>query len=334
MTLEGTPLEVRVSAPAKVNLFLAVRGTRPDGYHELTTVLQTVDLHDEIRARLLGTPWARQHPAARQLMRLSLRHDAGPDVPVDRSNLIIQAATVLLEQLGVTHDACDEPCDDADDRVPRTEITLVKRIPVAAGMAGGSTDAAATLIALDRLWGAELGPEALHATAAQLGADVPFCLTGGTALATGTGADTARVLARATFHWVVCVADGGGLSTPAVYRAYDELDLPPSLVEPDVVLQALRTGDPTLLASGIHNDLEAAALSLRPELADGLESLRSAGALRATVSGSGPTLIGLAADREHADAIAERVSSGFSRVHVVSSPVGGPRVTEGQLQSV
>ncbi|MFT5563818.1 MAG: 4-diphosphocytidyl-2-C-methyl-D-erythritol kinase [Myxococcota bacterium] len=328
-------MEVRVRAPAKVNLFLAIRGMRPDGLHELVTVLQTVDLHDELTAKLLGTPWARQHPAARQLMRLSLTHDAGPGLPVDKSNLIIRSARELLCDLGVPHvvDGDAWPDDVDMTHAPRTELHLTKRIPVAAGMAGGSVDAAATLLALDRLWASDLSNESLTATAARLGADVPFCLWGGTALATGTGADTARVLARGEFHWVVCVSERG-LSTRDVYREFDELDLPPSVIEPDVVLQALRTGDAALLASGVHNDLEAAALSLLPDLADGLEALRSAGALQATVSGSGPTLIGLAATKHDARQIAERVGDRFRQVHVVSSPVGGPRVTTRQLQPV
>lgn len=320
--------EVRVRVPAKVNLFLAVRGVRPDGYHELTTVLQTVGVHDEVAARLSGTPWAMQHPSARKLMQLSLRHDGGDAVGADDDNLVMRAARALLEELCVPTD----PSPDELERAPRTELTLTKRIPVAAGMAGGSADAAATLLALDRLWGAGLGPEELRPVAARLGADVPFCLAGGTALATGTGADTARVLARGDFHWVVG-ADDEGLSTPAVYRAYDELDLEPSVVEPDIVLQALRSGDTELLAGALHNDLETAAISLRPSLADRLEDMYAAGALRAIVSGSGPTVVALAADEHDAQVIAERVGDSFASVRVVRSPAGGPRLADRVLQS-
>lgn len=319
--------EVRVRVPAKVNLFLAVRGVRDDGYHELATVLQTVDLHDEVTARLVGTPWAMQHPAARKLMRLSLRHDGGAAVPDDGENLVLRAARGLLREL------CD-PCDPSPEeleRAPRTELTLTKRIPVAAGMAGGSADAAATLLALDRLWDVRLGPEALRPIAARLGADVPFCLAGGTALATGTGTDTARVLSRGDFHWVVGVADGG-LSTPAVYAAFDELDLEPSVIEPDLVLQAVRSGDVELLAGALHNDLETAAIALRPELADRLEDMYAAGALRAIVSGSGPTVVALAGDEHAARTIAEQVGDRFAQVCVVRSPAGGPRIAQRALQ--
>lgn len=324
---ESAVVEVRVRVPAKVNLFLAVRGVRDDGYHELATVLQTVDLHDEVRARLLGTPWAMQHPAARKLMQLSLSHDGGGVVPDDEDNLVLRAARGLLEELCAPSDATPEELE----RAPRTELELTKRIPVAAGMAGGSADAAATLLALDRLWGTGLGPEALRPIAAAIGADVPFCLAGGTALATGTGTDTARVLSRGDFHWVVGV-DGGGLSTPAVYAAYDELDLEPSVIEPDIVLQAVRSGDVELLAGALHNDLETAAIALRPSLADRLEDMYDAGALRAIVSGSGPTVVALAADEHAARDIAADVADRFAEVCVVRSPAGGPRLAERTLQ--
>lgn len=319
--------EVRVRVPAKVNLFLAIRGVRDDGYHELTTVLQTVGLHDEVRARLVGTPWAMQHPAARKLMRLSLDHDGGRGVPQDGDNLVLRAARELLSELCMPID----PDGDELDRAPRTELELTKRIPVAAGMAGGSADAAATLLALDRLWGSGLDPEALRSVAARIGTDVPFCLAGGSALATGTGVDTARVLARGRFHWVVGVADQG-LSTPAVYDAFDELDLEPSTIEPDVVLQALRSGDVELLAGALHNDLETAAIALRPALADRLEDMYAAGALRAIVSGSGPTVVALAANELAARDIAERVGDRFAQVCVVPSPAGGPRLADRVLQ--
>lgn len=321
---------VRVRVPAKVNLFLAVRGTRPDGYHELTTVLQTVGVHDVVTAELHGTPWARQHPAARKLMRLRFTHDAGDAVPVDRDNLVVRAACSVLNALGIDDDDRTLLRDDEsllEGRGPATTIHLEKHIPVAAGMAGGSADAAATLLALDRLWGAALTEEEQWRTAASLGADVPFCLHGGTAMATGTGTRTCRVLSRGEFHWVVGTAREGGLSTPAVYAAFDELDRPPSQVEPDVVLHALRTGDATLLASALHNDLADAAVVLRPSLADGMEALRSAGALAATVSGSGPTLLGLAASADEARRVAEAVADRFATTTVVSSPAGGPSLS-------
>jgi 4-diphosphocytidyl-2-C-methyl-D-erythritol kinase len=330
------PSAVSVRVPAKVNLFLAVRGTRDDGYHELTTVLQTVDLHDEITAELDGTPWACQHPAARKLMRLRFTHDADGSVPSDRDNLVVRAACSVLRSIGVEADdgtlvGRDDPL--VDERVPTTSLHLAKSIPVAAGMAGGSADAAATLLALDRLWGVDLDGDELHRLAAGLGADVPFCLHGGTAIATGSGTDTCRVLSHGTFHWVVCTARDGGLSTPAVFAAHDELDRPPTTLEPGTVLQALRTGDAALLASGLHNDLTDAAIALRPTLGDDLEALRGAGALAATVSGSGPTLVGLAGSAAQAHAIADAVGDRFASAEAITSPAGGPRVAPAAAQT-
>lgn len=320
----------RVRVPAKVNLFLAVRGTRPDGYHEVTTVLQSVSMYDEVVAELHGTPWAVQHPAARKLMRLRFTHDAGRTIPVDKRNLVVRAACGVLNVLGVADDdrtLVGESDPLIDEHAPTTAIHLTKRIPIAAGMAGGSADAAATIVALDRVWGAGMDEEQQRELAATIGADVPFCLHGGTAMATGTGSRTCRVLSRGTFHWVVGTSRGEGLTTPSVYDAFDELDRAPTDREPDVVLQALRTGDATLLASGVHNDLADAAIALRPELGDGLDALRSAGALAATVSGSGPTLVGLAASEQDAHDIAERVGDHFASTEVVASPAGGPRLS-------
>lgn len=312
---------VRVRVPAKVNLFLAVRGRRPDGYHELVTVMQTVTLHDELEAWTSGSP-AVGHPAAGRRMGIALALAPSPDVPgplpVDGDNLAVRAAHLLLRELRIGSGPADA------EGSPVTHLRLTKRIPLAAGMAGGSADAAATLIALDRLWDGALGREALVALAAELGADVPFCVTGGTALATGTGTATAQVLTRGTSHWVVGI-DHRPLSTAEVYGAHDRVGRP-SAVEPDLVLQALRTGDPELLGAALHNDLEVAAVHLRPELAGRKEALLAAGALGALVSGSGPTLLGLARDVDDAGRIAEVVRGRFDRVEVVTAPAGGPEL--------
>jgi 4-diphosphocytidyl-2-C-methyl-D-erythritol kinase len=312
---------VRVRVPAKINLFLAVEGLRDDGYHDLTTVLQTVDLHDELDCTLHGPPPGALAADERRPMHLELRHDAGPEVPSGPDNLVLRAATAVLQRLGVP--LAEGPGGDDD---LRTVIDLRKDIPVAAGMAGGSADAAATLLAVDRLWEAGLRREGLEELAVELGADVPFCLHGGTALATGTGVATARVLARGEFHWVVCVGDGEGLSTPAVFRAHDDLPARMVAVAPDLVLQALRTGDPVLLAEGIHNDLQRAALTLRPALGAGLAAIEEAGALASLVSGSGPTLLGLARDAEHAAVLAAALRPGFPGVRTARSAAGGPRL--------
>lgn len=306
--------------PSKINLFLAVRGRRPDGFHELVSILQTIGICDDLMVGLEGTPWACLHPSARRFMQVRLEHDAGEGFPAGSDNLVVRAARLLLEHIGATSADVGEPPDD----VPVTRIELTKRIPVAAGMAGGSADAAATLVGLNRLWecGLELGE--LRDLAAELGADVPFCIGGGTALATGTGTATAQVLARGRFHWVVGMSDEP-LSTPEVYRVWDDVGTP-TKQEPDVVLQALRTDDPEVLGAALHNDLEVAACHLRPELADGRAAMLEAGALGSVVSGSGPTLLGLAEDAAGAARIAEEVADLFDRVEVAVSPAGGPEL--------
>jgi 4-diphosphocytidyl-2-C-methyl-D-erythritol kinase len=326
-TATGPQVQVRI--PSKVNLFLSVRGTRPDGYHELVTVFQTVSIYDTVLARLDGRP-ASAHPAARRFMGLTFTVDSAGAVPaavigqlpLDGDNLAVRAAHALMTLAGVGTAGAGSQSD-----VPVTHLHLSKSIPVAAGMAGGSADAAATLVALNGLWEVDLTREELREVAASLGADVPFCVTGGTALATGIGTATAQVLARGVYHWVVGISDEP-LSTPEVFRAFDEVGSP-TTSEPDAVLQALRTGDAEALGAALHNDLEVAALHLRPRLADGRAALLAAGALGAVVSGSGPTVVGLASSAQDAGAIAERVRHCFDRVEVAMSPAGGPEVLRG-----
>lgn len=343
------PTRVRVRVPSKVNLFLAVRGVRDDGYHELVSVLQTLGVHDTVTARLEGP--AAQHPAARRSMQLAFTQEAVCGVPGDERNLAVRAARSLMAAVGFG--TADDPSaprargdpsapgargDSAAPRAagdrsasrargdgPTTRLHLDKRIPVAAGMAGGSADAAATLLALDELWGAGLERGQLRELAGELGADVPFCVTGGTALATGTGTATAQVLVRGTYHWVVGVSDTP-LSTPEVYRAFDEVCVPSDL-EPDAVLQALRTGDVEALGAALHNDLEPAAFHLRPELEAKRDGFLAAGALGALVSGSGPTVVGLAATAQEAIRLAAAMEDRFDRVEVTLSPAGGPEIS-------
>ncbi len=318
MEVAATAARVRVRIPSKLNLFLAIRSRRPDGYHDLVTVLQTLSLHDTIVASMADSPTA-AHPASRRFMELAFTADVPAGVPVDGDNLAVKAARALMAVLGV-----GTAQQDGHQDVPVTRLHLTKRIPVAGGMAGGSADAAATLVALNRLWGADLDAGELRELAAELGADVPFCVGGGTALATGIGTATAQVLARGAYHWVIAISSER-LSTAVVYRRYDELGRTSS-VEPDAVLQALRTADAEALGAALHNDLEPAAIDLLPALAEGKAALLDAGALGAIVSGSGPTLVALAASAQHATAIAAVVADRFARVEVAASPAGGPEV--------
>lgn len=323
MNDQEVSLGMRVRVPAKINLFLAVRGSRPDGFHEIVTILHTVELYDRLELRLQGSRTACFHPAARRLMEVELEHDAGPDVPSDDRNLVVRAGRLLADALGPDARSSSTEVDH-----PVTRIRLGKSIPVAAGMAGGSADAAATLVALNRLWDCGLTSEELRQVAAELGSDVPFCVTGGTALATGTGASTAQVLSRGSYHWVVGI-DEEPLPTAEVYRAWDE-HCDPSEVEPDAVLHALRTEDPEALGAALHNDLEEAVFALRPRLRDRRQALLDADALGAVVTGSGPTLVALAADRGHAEDIVAEIGGSFDRVEVVRSPAGGPELLASQ----
>jgi 4-diphosphocytidyl-2-C-methyl-D-erythritol kinase len=309
---------VAVRVPAKANLFLAVRGRRADGYHEIVTVLQTLSLHDEVRVAIEGPPGQTHHPAGRRHMGLRLTHDGGDGVPGGEDNLIVRAA----QALGRVGAAMELETADEADRRPCTTVELAKRIPVAGGMAGGSADAAAALVALNELWTTGLDRDDLRGLAAQVGSDVPFCVVGGTALATGTGTNLAQVLCRGTFHWVVGTA-AEPLETATVYQAWDR-HCRPSEVEPDAVLHALRGGDAEALGAGLHNDLEPAAFTLRPELEEHKKALEDAGVLGAVLSGSGPTLLGLCEDAAGAERVAGEVRGLFDRVLVVHSPVGGP----------
>jgi 4-diphosphocytidyl-2-C-methyl-D-erythritol kinase len=238
-------------------------------------------------------------------------------VPVDPRNIVWQAAELLAATAGVPADAA---------------IDVDKAIPVAAGLAGGSADAAAALVALDALWGTRAARSDLLDLAAQLGSDVPFGLLGGVALGTGRGERLTPALARGRSHWVLGIAREG-LSTPAVYaeldrlRAADEFD-GTTLAPSDPVLAALRAGVPADLANTLANDLQAPALSLRPDLRRALTAATDAGALGALVSGSGPTVAALVEDHEAAVRLAARLAGEglFRTVRAVHGPAPGARL--------
>lgn len=292
---------VRVRAPAKINLHLAVGDLRPDGYHDLVTVFHAVDLADE-----LTISTADRH---------SVRTTPPDGVPVGGKNLAGVAARLLAKK--------------ANGGGP-VAIEIAKQIPVAGGMAGGSADAAATLVGCAALWGLDLGRSDLARIGAEIGADVPFALTGGTAVGTGRGDLLSPVLARTPLHWVLALADGG-LSTPAVFAELDRLraDSDPPRVGPVTgMLAALASGDPAAVGAVLGNDLQAAAISLQPGLRRTLRAGVSAGALAGVVSGSGPTVALLCADAESAGGVAaELAGSGTCRtVRVATGPAPGARV--------
>ncbi|WP_299540429.1 4-(cytidine 5'-diphospho)-2-C-methyl-D-erythritol kinase [uncultured Streptomyces sp.] len=298
---------VTVRVPAKVNAQLAVGAVRPDGFHDLANVFLSVGLYDEVTAT----------PA--DGLRITC---SGPDaalVPLDRTNLAARAALALAERYGIS---------------PDVHLHIAKDIPVAGGMAGGSADGAAALVACDALWSTGASREELLEICAELGSDVPFSLVGGAALGEGRGELLTPVEVGGTFHWVFAVADGG-LSTPAVYAEFDRLaegaEVPAPIASP-ALLDALRAGDAAALSGALANDLQPAALSLRPSLAATLAAGADAGALATLVSGSGPTTAFLVADEESAHKVAQALlNSGTCRTaRVAVAPARGAEIVATQ----
>jgi 4-diphosphocytidyl-2-C-methyl-D-erythritol kinase len=309
---EETAVTVRV--PAKVNLQLTVGPERGDGYHSLVTVFHAVSLFDEVTVQ----------PAA--YMSVAVKGEDAAAVPLDKTNLAWQAARALAERLG------------RKPRDARVHIEIRKRIPVAAGLAGGSADAAATLVACNELWAGGLPTSGLVEIGARLGSDVPFSLTGGTVVGRGRGEELTRALVAGTYHWALAFGREG-LSASDVYAATDRLratraraaNKPLSVPEPTLsaeLMAALRSGDPARVGPLLTNDLQPAALSLQPELRRTLAAGREYGALGAIVSGSGPTCAFLAKDASHARDLAVALTgAGVCRaVARASGPAPGAAV--------
>jgi 4-diphosphocytidyl-2-C-methyl-D-erythritol kinase len=309
----GAERAVMVRAPAKVNLVLIVGRPRDDGYHPLNTVYQAISLYDDVRVTE-AEEWSVEVTAL------------GPVdcsvVPLDESNIVIRAGRLLTAHHHV-------------DTAARIEIG--KGIPVAGGLAGGSADGAAALVALDRLWDLQTSDEDLLRLAGELGSDVPFALLGGTAHGTGHGEIVEPVRDRGTYWWVVVPSDEG-LSTPEVYREYDRLrpDLPRGwhVTDPTDVLEAARSGNANRLAAGMRNDLEEAALSLRPELRERLDLVHEHRHNTVMLSGSGPTIVGIAKTQAAAqETRAALLEAGLPVVHVATGPVAGAHVVRmGELR--
>jgi 4-diphosphocytidyl-2-C-methyl-D-erythritol kinase len=299
--VSGTRVTVRV--PAKVNLHLAVGPVRKDAFHELVTVYHAVSLYDEVVVE----------PADE--LALTVTGEGARELSDRDDNLAVRAVRAVAALLG---------------REPEIAITVRKGIPVAGGLAGGSADAAAALIAADAMWGSELDRITLEGLAAGIGSDVAFLLHGGSALGTGRGEAISPVLGTGDYHWVLAVADAG-MSTPMVYaeldRLRDEGPVPRS-GEPDGVLAALRAGDVPALGTVLANDLQAAALRLRPQLRQVLDAGRELGAAGVVVSGSGPTVAMLARTAEDSVRIASSLSGMdvCRTVRRAHGPVPGARI--------
>ena len=308
MTSAAAPKVVHARAPGKINVFLKVGALLDDGYHDVATAYQAVSLSEDVRARAADD--------------FSVSFTGSIDssgLAVDGTNLAIKAATLLARRAGYRKGV---------------HLEIEKNVPIAGGMGGGSADAAATLLACDALWGTDLTREELLELATQLGSDVPFAFTGGTAIGTGRGDQLSPALAKGTFQWVLAFADFG-MSTPEVYSELDKhrdrhsQDIFPAVMQPQVdaeVLQALRAGDPHMLAEVLHNDLQAPALHLQPKLAKVIELGEENGALAGMVSGSGPTIAFLAADLDSALELQIALSAARLTVVRATGPVHGARI--------
>ena len=289
---------IRFRTYAKINLFLGVQPGRADGYHVIDTIFHAIDLSDDMELR--------PRPDAEIDVRMALATGVQGAMPVREDNLVFRAAMLLARHAGVEAGA---------------RIDVTKRVPIGAGLAGGSANAAGALIGLNELWAAGLNPQDLQNLAQELGSDVPFCLVGGTARGTGRGEVLAPLTVRAEL-WFVLGLSRESLATTDVYRTWDELPTRQAK-SAAAMAEALGAGDAKEIGLLLHNDLEAAAFRLRPELVEKKELLLQTGALGACLSGSGPTLVALAADEPHAREIAARVASGFDRAAVASSRAAG-----------
>lgn len=302
--LETAPA-VTARAPGKVNLELGVGPVREDGYHPLATIYQAVGLYEDVTAAT-ADEWG-----------VTVRGRDAELVPTDESNLALRAAMLLADEVG--------------GDIEPVHLTIHKSIPVAGGMAGGSADAAAALVACEALWAADMSKADLDPVAARLGSDVPFLLHGGTAVGSGRGEIITPVLAKGLYHWVFVPTPSEGLSTPAVYRTFDVLTSGREVPDPEpspAMMAALRLGDPEALADVLTNDLQEAAIHLQPRIGEVIEAAMGFGALGALVSGSGPTVALLASGQEGAiDLAVSLTASGVAdEVLRAVGPVAGAHV--------
>lgn len=293
-TSAGPSTGIRLRTHAKVNLFLRVVGRRPDGYHEIESIFHGISLADELNVL----------PSEGHEVNVDMRIGSGPrvQVPEREANLAFLAARALADR-GITASGVD--------------IEIVKNIPIGAGLGGGSGNAAGVLVALNELWGAGLGDDDLNALGASVGSDVPYCLMGGTILVTGRGDNLTPLPSPRDLHFVLGISDEP-LFTKDVYERWDDLGISSEAGSAAMTL-ALGGGDPYEVAQLLHNDLEPAAFSLRPELEELKKVICSAGAVGAGLTGSGPTLFGIATDEAHARDVAAKIEDRFDHVEVAIS---------------
>jgi len=297
---------VTVRVPAKVNLQLAVGPREADGYHNLVSVFQAISIYDDVTI-------SKTAPGSGITIAITGDHTHG--VPADSTNLAVKAAQLIADEYDFAADI---------------HIEVSKSIPVAGGMAGGSADAAAVIVGLNELFDLEMSREEMLEFGSQLGSDVPFMITGGTAIGQGRGDQLTAALSRGTYHWVLALSTVG-LSTPAVYQECDRLRAGLDIAAPqtsDALMQSLLTADPKAVGLALQNDLQSAACSLRPALTLVLDVGEEYGALGAIVSGSGPTVAFLVGDEEQGlDLAVALTSSGVvGSVARAYGPVPGAKV--------
>ena len=297
---------VTVRVPAKVNLQLSVGPKEADGYHNLVSVFQAISIFDDITIKL-GEPGSG--------LTISISGDQTHGVPADANNLAAKAVALISKEYDLTVDA---------------HIEIKKSIPVAGGMAGGSADAAGTIIGIDYLYSLDMTREEMIEIASKIGSDVPFMLSGGTAIGTGHGDQLTAALSRGTYHWVLAVSTVG-LSTPAVYAECDRLRGELEIVEPqtnEALMQSLLAADAPGVGAALVNDLQLAACSLRPAIRLVLDVGQEYGALGAIVSGSGPTVAFLVADQDSGLDLAVALTSSGVVGSVVQAygPIAGAKV--------
>lgn len=301
-----TPTYLTVRAPAKINLHLGVGAARADGYHGLYTVYTSIGLYDDV----------------------TVAEATDTSIRIQPAEYVDVAQVPLAPGTNIVHAAADKLADLHGVQVT-ADVLIDKQIPVAGGLAGGSADGAAALVALDRLFDLETPDADLLRLAGELGSDVPFALLGGTAVGTGRGELVEPVADPGTWWWVV-VPSPDGMSTPEVYRHFDELspDAAPEPPRAEELLAALAGDDVHGVAAALRNDLQPAAVDLRPQLGDLIARGEEAGALRGLVSGSGPTCVFLCGDSDHARAVAAELGAEHDVVLVANGPVAGAHVVE------
>lgn len=329
---------VTAMAPGKVNLSLRVGPPRFDGYHDVATVYFAVSLYEEVTAsprndgaitvtiseRSAFTTVDQQDPETGEVV--------VSEIPTDERNLAYRAAELLREAMRSRQgSALSTPRQRGVDSRDGVDLTIIKNVPIAGGMGGGSADAAAALLACSALWDAGFSKEQLAELGGQLGADVPFALLGGAAVGQGIGDELSPLLSRGELH-LVLVPAAAGLSTPQVYRKLDQMreeaDIAPDAPHLDQdLLRGVASADPQLIAALMTNDMQAAAVSMIPELDAMMDAGLAAGALQGMVSGSGPTVLFLASDAEAAARISAHIEETTDAWAIpVSGPAAGARL--------